>query len=60
MMFAVRLSGNFFDSVWGMSVQGLILEILVGMVVFPVLALIWCAASRDEHLTKVLGQIKRG
>lgn len=60
MMFAVRFSGNFFDSVWGMSVQGLILEILVGMVVFPVLALIWCGASRDKHLTKVLGQIKRG
>lgn len=59
MCITVRASGMFFDSLWGMSVQGLLLEIVVGVVAFIVLALAWCLVSKDPHLGKVLGQVKK-
>lgn len=59
MMFSVRVSASIFNDLWGMSILGLALEVLIGVVAFCLLAIVWCLLSRDKHALAVLGQIKR-
>lgn len=62
MLFAIRLTAWFFNSLWGMSVPGLLLEIVVGIVVFSVLAIGWCVVTHNLHFMRVVGSkfSKRG
>ncbi|MDO4183245.1 MAG: flippase [Coriobacteriia bacterium] len=50
MLLVVRLCAGAFNAAWGFSVQGLVLEILVGVAVFLLLALTWCKATNNPHL----------
>ena len=57
-MFAiVRFAAAAFNAVWGISIIGLILEILVGIVAFALIALVWCFVSKDPHFKRVFGQV---
>lgn len=54
MAVCVRLVANWLNSIWGMTPLGLALEILVGIVVFAVLALACCLATKDPRLNRIL------
>ena len=54
MFVAVRLTAGPFNSVWGLSIQGLVLEILVGIVVFLLLAVVWALLTHDSRARALL------
>lgn len=58
MLVTVRVSANVFNAWWGLSVQGLILEIVVGVVVFGVLAFVWGAITKNRLMMELAGELK--
>lgn len=58
MFFAVRFSANIFDLWWGLSVQGLVLEIVVGVVVFGVLSGVWGAVTKNHFMMELAEGMK--
>lgn len=50
----VRFAANYMNERLGLTAFGLGLEILVGVVVFVVLSLIWCLATKDSHFKKLV------
>lgn len=51
---AVRFVAAQCNSLWGLSVQGLALEILVGAAAYICLMAIWCFISRDPHMAFIV------
>ena len=58
MFLAVRGSATAFDSLWGLSVQGLVLEMVIGVVVFGVLAGIWGAVTKNQFMMELAAGLK--
>ncbi len=48
---AVRFAADAFYTIWGLSVQGLALEIVIGASLFAVMAIGWMIISKDKHLS---------
>lgn len=59
MLVLVRISAGLFHGIWGLSVQGLILEVLVGVLVFVILAVFWIIVTHDQR-AKVIFSSRRG
>ncbi|WP_172135678.1 flippase [Adlercreutzia sp. ZJ473] len=55
MAVAVRFSAELFNSIWGHSVQGLVLEVLVGVVVYAVLSVAYCFVTKEKHFKAIVG-----
>ena len=54
-MFAtVRMVANYLNAIWGYSAFGLALEIILGITVFTLFALIWCIITRDRFFRKIV------
>ena len=45
----IRLASVLFTSIWGVGVITLALEVCVGIVVYAVLVIGWCLATRNKH-----------
>ena len=58
MLVAVRLVAAALDAAWGMSVAGLVIEILVGVVVYAALSVAWCALSRDSRAARFADAVR--
>lgn len=54
MAIAVRVVAEYLNGLWGLSVQGLVLEVLVGAGVYSVLVLLWCLITKDVHFKTVV------
>lgn len=54
MAVCVRLAAGAFNGMWGMTPLGLALEIVIGAVVFSLLALAWCVISKDPNFAKLV------
>lgn len=53
MAITVRLAASWFGSMWGMSVHGLALEVLLGGVLYIFLAGAYCFITRNEHFFRI-------
>lgn len=58
MLMAVRGAAAFFDGLWGLSVQGLVLEIVVGVVVFATITFIWGAITKNHLMLELTKGLK--
>ena len=58
MFLAVRASAGVFDALWGLSVQGLILEIVVGVFVFGILAYVWGVVTKNPLMAQFTNSLK--
>ena len=58
MLFAVRAAASVFDGLWGLSVQGLVLEIVVGVVVFAALTCAWSAVTKNPLMMDFIKGMK--
>lgn len=56
MFAAVRFSADYFNGVWGYSVQGLALEILVGACSYLVLSVAFCLLSNNQEFWRLFGR----
>lgn len=56
MAIAIRFAAKVFNSLWGLSVTGLVLEVVVGVVVFGAIAAIWLVVTSDAHIRNLIGR----
>lgn len=59
MFLVVRGVASAFDMLWGLSVQGLILEIVVGVFVFAGLASAWGIVTKNRFMTSFFAGMKQ-
>ena len=52
----IRVFAGWLDGLWGMTAQGLALEILLGATVFAALALAWVLLSKDKNFRSIVGR----
>ena len=56
MFLTVRLAAGCFNMIWGYSVQGLVLEILVGAVSYLVMSTAFCLMSNNREFSRLFGK----
>lgn len=55
MALAVRVAADQFNALWGLSIQGLAAEVLIGAVTYMLLICAWCVISKDPHFAYLTG-----